>query len=48
MALNNVAIFNCLNNYIDKNKQGVSNWIHVHNTDPVVNNPIVIKIKLFL
>ena len=33
--MNNVAILNCLYNYIYKNKQGVGNRIHVPNTDPL-------------
>ena len=40
MAMNNIAIFNFLYNYIDKNKQGVANWIHVHNTDLLLILPI--------
>ena len=39
MAVNNVAILNILYNYIDKNKHGVGNRIHVPNTDPLLLLP---------
>ena len=35
MAINILSILNCCYNYIDKNKQGVSNYIRVPNTDPL-------------
>ena len=34
MAMDNVAILNLLYNYIDKNKQGVGNWLQVPNKTP--------------
>ena len=36
MIINNCAILNFVYNYIDKNKPGVSNWINVPNTDPLI------------
>ena len=39
MAMNNVAILNFLYNDIYMNTQGVGNWIHVPNTDPLLLLP---------
>ena len=39
--MNNVAILNCLYNYIYKNKQGVGNRIHVPNTKTSYNLEVI-------
>ena len=38
MAINNFVILNYCYNCIDKNKQGIGNWMNLRNTDPLNSN----------